>query len=96
VLLTVGRIFTGEGYSACSSDFNGQLTRAVVLEPEGERLLHLRELDGDQVVGVMDLEGDGRLELLMRESSPLDWVGLVREDGTVLAGAEVENCDCGC
>jgi hypothetical protein len=96
VLLTVGRIYTGEGQSACGSDFTGQLTRAVVLGPQGERLLEVGELDGDQVVGVMDLEGDGRLELLMRESSPLDWVGLVREDGTVLVGAEVENCDCGC
>ncbi|QRK08783.1 hypothetical protein JQX13_00945 [Archangium violaceum] len=95
-VFTVARFRTGEGNSACGTDYNQQVTRAVVLEPgTGERLLP-KELVGDEVVGVLDLEGDGQLELLLHESWPSQTVRLVREDGTEVAGASVENCDCGC
>ena len=78
-------------------DYDQQLTRTLVMQPgAGERVLPLSELSGDEVVGVMDLEGDGRMELLLRASWPEQRVRLVREDGTALAGAVVENCDCGC
>jgi hypothetical protein len=97
VVLTVARIRTGEGNSMCGSDYSGQLTRAVVLGPAGEaRVLGASELDGDEVAGVMDLEGDGKVELLLHEPWPAQRVRLIREDGTEVAGAEVENCDCGC
>lgn len=97
VVLSVARVRTGEGNSMCGSDYSGQLTRAVVLGPEGaERVLGASELDGDEVAGVLDLEGDGKVELLLHDSWPTQRVRLVREDGSEVAGAEVENCDCGC
>ncbi|WNG49775.1 hypothetical protein F0U60_40910 [Archangium minus] len=96
-VFTVARFRTGEGNSTCGTDYNQQVSRAVVLEPgAGERLLPMKELVGDEVVGVLDLEGDGQLELLLHESWPSQTVRLVREDGTEVAGASVENCDCGC
>jgi hypothetical protein len=96
-VFTVARFRTGEGNSLCGSDYNQQVTRAVVLEPGGaERPLPVKELAGDEVVGVLDLEGDGQVELLLQESWPALAVRLIREDGTEVAGAAVENCDCGC
>ncbi|PTL79401.1 hypothetical protein DAT35_35000 [Vitiosangium sp. GDMCC 1.1324] len=96
-VVTVARFRTGEGNSTCGTDYNQQVSRAVVLEPgRGERLLPAKELVGDDVVGVLDLEGDGAVELLLHESWPSQAMRLVREDGTEVAGAVVENCDCGC
>lgn len=96
-VFTVARFRTGEGNSLCGSDYNQQATRAVVLEPgSAGRPLPVKELAGDDVVGVMDLEGDGKVELLLHESWPAQAVRLIREDGTEVAGAAVENCDCGC
>jgi hypothetical protein len=96
-VLTVARFRTGEGNSVCGTDYNQQVTRAVVLGPEGgERVLPVKELAGEDVVGVLDLEGDGTVELLVQESWPAQTVRLVREDGAEVAGAVVENCDCGC
>lgn len=97
VLFTVARLRTGEGNAACGTDYEQQVTRAVVREPEGkERLLPMKDLDGDDVVGVLDLEGDGKVELLLHTPWPADTVRLVREDGSEVAGAVVENCDYGC
>ncbi|MGZ3458256.1 MAG: hypothetical protein ACXU86_07065 [Archangium sp.] len=97
LVLTVARFTTGEGNAACGDDYNQQVTRAVVREPGGEeRVLPLEELDGEDVLGVMDLEGDGKVELLLHESSFSGAVRLLREDGSEVAGAAVENCDCGC
>lgn len=96
-VFTVARLRTGEGNAACGTDYEQQVTRAVVLEPDGtERVLPLKQLDGDDVVAVLDLEGDGKVELLLHASWPADTVRLVREDGTEVAGAVVENCDDGC
>ncbi|HYO58268.1 hypothetical protein [Archangium sp.] len=96
-VFTVARFRTGEGNSACGPDYNQQVTRAVVLGPGGgERLLPVKELAGEDVVGVLDLEGDGKVELLVQESWPSHSVRLLREDGSEVAGAVVENCDCGC
>ena len=97
VVFAVARFVTGEGNSACGSDYHEQLTRAVVLGSGGEqRVLTANDLNGDEVAGVMDLEGDGQVELLLHATWPAQRVRLIREDGTELAGAEVENCDCGC
>lgn len=97
VVFTVAHFRTGEGNSACGGDYDQQVTRAVVLGPGGgERLLSREELAGEDVVGVLDLEGDGKVELLVQESWPSRAVRLLREDGAELAGAVVENCDCGC
>ncbi|MCY1075388.1 hypothetical protein [Archangium lansingense] len=95
-VFTVARFRTGEGNSVCGSDYNQQVTRAVVLGPGGERTLGREELAGEDVVGVLDLEGDGKVELLVQESWPSQAVRLLKEDGSELAGAVVENCDCGC
>ncbi len=96
-VFTVARFRTGEGNSVCGGDYNQQVTRAVVLGPGGaERVLPAKELVGEDVVGVLDLEGDGKLELLVQESWPAQAVRLLQEEGTELAGAVVENCDCGC
>jgi hypothetical protein len=97
VVFAVARFITGEGNSACGSDYNEQLTRAVVRGAGGEpRVLTASDLNIDEVAGVMDLEGDGQVELLLHATWPSQRVRLIREDGTELAGAEVENCDCGC
>ena len=97
VVFAVARFVTGEGNSACGSDYHEQLTRAVVLGSGGEqRVLTANDLNGDEVAGVMDLEGDGQVELLLHATWPAQRVRLIREDGTELAGTEVENCDCGC
>lgn len=96
-VFTVARFRSGEGNSLCGSDYNQQVTRAVVLGPGGgERTLSLGELAGEDVVGVLDLEGDGKVELLVQESWPAQAARLLHEDGSELAGAVVENCDCGC
>ena len=97
VVFAVARFVTGEGNSACGSDYNEQLTRAVVLGAGGEqRVLTASDLNGDEVAGVMDLEGDGQVELLLHATWPAQRVRLIREDGTELAGSKVDNCDCGC
>ncbi len=96
-VFTVARFRTGEGNSLCGGDYDQQVTRAVVLGPGGaERGLPLENLAGEDVVGVLDLEGDGKVELLVQETWPAQAVRLLREDGSELAGAVVENCDCGC
>jgi hypothetical protein len=97
VVLTKLHVFTGEGEGMCGGDYSEQLTRAEVRGPGGAaRPLSVKDLDADEVVGVLDLEGDGQVELLLNQT----WVGrrtrLVREDGTEVAGAEVEFCDSGC
>jgi len=96
-VFTVARFRTGEGNSLCGGDYDQQVTRAVVLGPGGgERALPAKDLAGEDVVGVLDLEGDGKVELLVQESWPAQAVRLLHEDGSELAGAVVENCDCGC
>jgi hypothetical protein len=45
---------------------------------------------------VLDLEGDGRVELLTRSPEDSSQVALVREDGSRMAASFVPNCDCGC
>ncbi len=97
VVVSVARFRVGEGHSVCGMDYDQQLTRVGVVQPgAGERVLPASELSGDELVGVMDLEGDGHLELLLRATWPQPWVRLVREDGSALAGAVVESCDSGC
>ncbi|MET0405812.1 MAG: hypothetical protein ABW123_25550, partial [Cystobacter sp.] len=97
VLFSVARFRVGEGHSTCGMDYDQQLTRVVIVPPGAvERVLAEGALVGDEVVGVMDLEGDGRLELLLRGAWPEPWTRLVREDGSELAGAVVERCDSGC
>ncbi|OJT18413.1 hypothetical protein BO221_40815 [Archangium sp. Cb G35] len=96
-VFTVARFRTGEGNSMCGGDYNQQVTRAVVLGPGGaERTLTAKALVGEDVVGVLDLEGDGKVELLVQESWPARAARLLHEDGSELAGSVVENCDCGC
>ena len=97
VLLTEGRLRVGEGHSVCGLDYDQRATRGAVLGPDGlERVMPLPGVAGEDVEGVMDLEGDGQVELLVRETWPADTLRLVREDGTEVAGAVVEHCDSGC
>ena len=96
VLFTVAHFVTGEGNAVCGWDYNEQLTRAVVRGPGGERVLSAKELNGDSVAAVLDLEGDGQVELLLNASWPTHRVRLIREDGSEVVWSEVENCDCGC
>ncbi|WP_257454650.1 hypothetical protein [Archangium lipolyticum] len=97
VVFMMVRLITGEGNAECGGDYNEQLTRAVVVGPGGEeRVLSVKDLDGGRVAGVMDLEGDGQVELLLHDSWPAQTARVIREDGSEVAGAVVENCDCGC
>jgi hypothetical protein len=97
VVFMMARFTTGEGNADCGGDYNEQLTRAVVVGPGGEeRLLSVKDLDGGRVAGVLDLEGDGQVELLLHDSWPSQTARVIREDGSEVAGAVVENCDWGC
>ncbi|MBM7118442.1 hypothetical protein [Archangium primigenium] len=97
VLFSVARLRVGEGHSECGIDFDQQATRGVVSAPgAAERVVSRADLAGEDVVGVLDLEDDGQVEWLLRETWPATTLRLVREDGREVAGAVVETCDSGC
>jgi hypothetical protein len=97
VVVSMARFLTGEGHAACGGpDFwaTVSLVRAVGEDGQETSMGHL--VDGESLVTVMDLEGDGSLELLTRDPADPQRMAIVREDGTQVAGSFLPNCDCGC
>jgi hypothetical protein len=97
VVVTLGRFQTGDGFSQCGGpDFKATVSRVVAVSEGGQESPVGGELDGESIVAVLDLEGDGRVELLTRSPADPSQVAFVREDGSRVAASFLPNCDCGC
>ncbi|MEL6348388.1 MAG: hypothetical protein AAFV53_35100 [Myxococcota bacterium] len=86
-----GRWFTGQGDEGCDG---GDIVRewaAVVVDGQ---LLPPRETTGGNIYGVLDVEGDGQVELL--EWSGMSTRVLRNADGSPRRADAVEWCICGC
>jgi hypothetical protein len=98
VVVGLARFTTGEGNDVCGGpDFRATVSRVAFLEEGGQESRALSDIPADGIVAVMDLEGDGRVELLTKDpEDPQGQLSIIREDGTQLATSFVPNCDCGC
>jgi hypothetical protein len=97
VVVALARFQTGEGPALCGGpDYWGSVSRVVAVGEDGREAPVGGELDGESVLAVMDLEGDGTVELLTRGRVDPSQVALVREDGTPLASSFLPHCDTGC
>lgn len=97
LVVSIARLRTGEGQTACGGpDFSASVSRVSALGEDGQETGLGPGVDGESIVAVMDVEGDGTVELLTRAPSDPQQLALVREDGTPLATASMPNCDCGC
>ena len=98
VVVAIARFLTGDGHTTCGGpDFwaSVSLVRAVGRQ-DGQETSMGNIIDGESLVSVMDLEGDGSLELLTRDPADPQRLAIVREDGTPIASSFLPNCDCGC
>lgn len=90
---------TGEGNNQCGADdvfieMSALLSWEPGKEPK-EVLLPLRELSYGDVFGVLDLEGDGKLEL--ETFKPMDTRGLLKlPEQSEVCELKIDFCDCGC
>jgi hypothetical protein len=98
VVVGVARFQTGEGKSLCGGpDFRVSVSRvAAVPEGGGRGDLVGGAIDGESLLAVMDLEGDGSVELLTRARLDPSHVALVREDGTPVTATFLPSCDTNC
>jgi hypothetical protein len=97
VVVGLARFETGEGFNVCGGpDYWATVSRVVAVGEDGKEAPVGGALDGESVLSVMDLEGDGPFELLTRDRVDPSRVALVREDGTPLTATFLPNCDCGC
>jgi hypothetical protein len=97
VMVGLARFQTGEGVSVCGGpDSWASVSRVVAVGEDGREAPVGGELDGESLLAVMDLEGDGRFELLTRARVDPSQVALVREDGTRLTATFLPHCDFGC
>jgi hypothetical protein len=98
VVVGVARFQTGEGKSLCGGpDYRASVSRvAAVPEGGGRGDLVGGAIDGESLLAVMDLEGDGSVELLTRARLDPSQVALVREDGTPVTATFLPSCDINC
>lgn len=97
LVVSIARLLTGEGHSACGGpDYWASVSRVSVMDEAGKEAMMGNIVDGESLVAVMDIEGDGTVELLTRDPADSQQWAIVREDGTPLAAASQPNCDCGC
>jgi hypothetical protein len=97
VVVGLARFQTGEGNDLCGApDFRATVSRVVAVEAGGRESPIGGEVHGEGIVAVMDLEGDGHVELLTRDPESPSQLAFVREDGTPVAVSSLPNCDCGC
>lgn len=95
-VVSTARFLTGEGHTECGGpDYGASVSRVRTVSEEGQEAA-VANVDGESVVAVMDLEGDGTVELLTRDPADSQRMALVREDGTPMATGFLPNCDCGC
>jgi len=94
--LVVGRarLWTGRGNTLCGGeDFESSVSRVVAMGPNEEVTEVGGGIDAENIKAVVDLEGDGQVELLTRYG---DSVAVVDEDGTYRVSSDMPNCDSGC
>jgi|GEM_PF-1505084 len=97
LVVGIARFVTGEGHTACGGpDFAASVSRVRAVGEDGQETSMGNVLDGESIVSVMDLEGDGQVELLTRDPADPQRMAIVREDGTPRAASFLPNCDCGC
>ncbi|WP_224240342.1 hypothetical protein [Hyalangium gracile] len=98
VVVGLAHFYTGEGNDVCGGpDFTATVSRVAVVVEGGQESLVAGEVKGESVQAVIDLEGDGRVELLTLDSGDSQGrTAIVREDGSPLAASYLANCDCGC
>ncbi|MDY7226331.1 hypothetical protein [Hyalangium rubrum] len=97
VVVGLARFHTGEGMTECGGpDYAATVSRVVALGSDGRETPVGGIVNGEDIVAVLDVEGDGQVELLTRTQEFTSRVALVREDGAPLAASFLPNCDCGC
>jgi hypothetical protein len=88
---------TGEGYIECGGeDLREELVGVVEQAPGGvgKVLFPLQSIDYAEIDAVLDLEGDGALELL--QTGFIDSRSIHRLDGSEACETSIPFCDCGC
>jgi len=94
LVVGLARLWTGKGNTLCGGeDFAASVSRVVAVGPNEEVTEVGGGLDAEHIKAVVDLEGDGQVELLTRHG---DSVAVVDEDGTYRVSSDMPNCDCGC
>jgi hypothetical protein len=97
VVVGIARFQTGEGHTPCGGpDFQASVSRVRAVSDDGQETPVGEGVDGESIVAVLDLEGDGRVELLTRDTMDAQRMAIVREDGAHVAASFLPNCDCGC
>jgi hypothetical protein len=97
VVVGLARFQTGKGHSLCGGeDYWASVSRVVAVSDDGREAPLGGGFDGEDILAVMDLEGDGAVELLTRDREDPSRVALAREDGTVLVSSVLISCDSGC
>ncbi|HEX8699605.1 MAG TPA: hypothetical protein VF815_12255 [Myxococcaceae bacterium] len=98
VVVGLAHFETGKGNSQCGGpDYQATVSRVVaVASAEGRGAPVGGALDGESILAVMDLEGDGSVELLTRSRTDASRVALVREDGSRITATFLPHCDTSC
>jgi hypothetical protein len=90
-------IYTGEGNNMCGAE-DVRVDLRGMFEVEGEHvgraIVPMRAIETSEVDGVLDVGGDGHVELLQK-SFP-DNREVISENGDVACSIAIEFCDCGC
>jgi hypothetical protein len=90
------QLFTGEGGTLCSNDVRIDLRGLFTIE--GDRLVRalspLRRVRETELVGLIDLEGDGRVEVLVNEFP--DRRSIETSEEASICGTSIPYCDCPC
>jgi hypothetical protein len=98
VVVALSRLQTGEGRGCGGKDYRASVSRVVALGADGQEasVAVVGDLDSERLLAVMDLEGDGKVELLTRGRVDPSQAALIREDGTPLVLSFLPHCDTGC
>jgi hypothetical protein len=97
VVVGLARFQTGEGNSLCGGpDYRATVSRVVAVAEGGRGSPVGGAVDGESLLAVMDLEGDGTVELLTRARLDPSQVALVREDGSRVTATFLPSCDSNC
>jgi hypothetical protein len=97
VVVGIARLQTGDGNNQCGGpDFKASVSRVRAVSDDGQETPLGGGLNGESILTVLDLDGDGRVELLTQDPVDPQRMAIVHEDGTPVAASFLPNCDCGC
>ncbi len=97
VVVGLAHFQTGKGNSQCGGpDYRASVSRVVAVAEGGRGTPVGGALDVESILAVMDLEGDGSVELLTRSRLDTSRVALVREDGSRVTATFLPSCDTNC